>query len=215
MCYEHTSLDRTRKESYCTRMVLSAAWALSAAWRGPLSNDLTLTCTRKQRTGGEARGALLRRARLHLYVSLESMSTGDHARPPAGPRAYPRVRRSSLACRRSRCRRCCPPFARLGSGGGARGRRAPLLAWRWRRERGDERRPVKPLSDREPASAVATAAEREGAAHAARDDRGAAEHDAYARVPRHDHRARTAACAAGAEGRRGLGWPRQPRKPKG
>ena len=117
MCYEHTSLDRTRKESYCTRMVLSAAWALSAAWRGPLSNDLTLTCTRKQRTGGEARGALLRRARLHLYVSLESMSTGDHARPPAGPRAYPRVRRSSLACRRSRCRRCCPPFARLGSGG--------------------------------------------------------------------------------------------------
>ena len=46
-----------------------------------------------------------------------------------------------------------------------------------------------------PASAVAAEAAEAAhlAAHAARDDRGAAQHDAHARVRRHHHRARVAA----------------------
>ena len=69
---------------------------------------------------------------------------------------------------------------------GGVGRRAPLLAWRWRRERGGSAATSGGQSGPypiEPASAVAAAAAaREVAAHAPRDERGAARRDAHARV---------------------------------
>ena len=146
-CYEHTSLDHVR----------SHAQGVIRAWRCPRGMALAA----KQRPDAHVhtqithrRGGAWRtpppRAPPSLYLSSLCRPAITREPRPGRARAYPRVRRSSLACRRSRCRRCCPPFACLGSGGsGSSGAAAGVaMATRARRERGDERRPVGPFSDR-------------------------------------------------------------------